>query len=73
MEPMRISCADVIEIFSDSDLEDDFATFSCDDMDVHGQYDCRNDSAGFAIRLRHSPWANFEIDWRNPKNPLSPK
>ena len=28
---------------------------------------------GFAIRLRHSPWANFEVDWRNPKNPLSPK
>ena len=23
--------------------------------------------AGFAIRLRHSPWANFEVDWRNPK------
>ena len=29
--------------------------------------------SGFAIRLRHSPWANFEVDWRNPKNPLSPK
>ena len=23
--------------------------------------------SGFAIRLRHSPWANFEVDWRNPK------
>ena len=29
--------------------------------------------SGFALRLRHSPWANFEVDWRNPKNPLSPK
>ena len=26
---------------------------------------------GFAIRLRHSPWGNFEVDWRNPKIPLS--
>ena len=30
-------------------------------------------TAGFAIKLCHSPWANFEVDWRNPKNPLLPK
>ena len=25
------------------------------------------------VRDKASPWANFEVDWRNPKNPLSPK
>ena len=38
---MRISCAEVIEIFGDSDSEnvDDFAGFSPDDVDVLGHND----------------------------------
>ena len=36
-------------------------------------YNTSKNLPGFAIRLRHSPCANFEVDWRNPKNPLSPK
>ena len=43
MEPMRISCAEVIEIFGDSDSDsengDDFAGFSPDDIDVLGHND----------------------------------
>ena len=44
MEPIRISCAEVIEIFGDSDSEnlDDFAGFSSDDIDVHGHNEYRN-------------------------------
>ena len=30
-------------------------------------------TAGFALRLRHSPWANFDFVWRNTKITLSPK
>ena len=41
MEPMRISCAEVIEIFGDygSENGDDFAGFSPDDIDVLGHND----------------------------------
>ena len=41
---MRISCAEVIEIFGDSDSEngDDFASFSYDDNE------CRNDGVSIA-------------------------
>ncbi len=51
MEPMRLSYAEVIEIFGDSDLEngDDFAGFSPDDIDLLGHNDeCRNDSVSVA-------------------------
>ena len=47
---MRISSAEVIEIFANSDSEngDDFAGFSPDDIDVHGHNECRNDSVSVA-------------------------
>ena len=50
MEPMRISSAEVIEIFGDSDSENghDFAGYSSDDIDVHGHNECRNNSASIA-------------------------
>ncbi len=50
MEPMRISSAEVIEIFADSDSENggNFAGFSPDDIDVYGHNECRNDSMSVA-------------------------
>ena len=47
---MRISCAEVIETFGDSDSEnwDDFAGFSSDDIDIHGHNECRNHNVSIA-------------------------
>ena len=61
MEPMCVSCAEVIEIFGDSDLENgaDFAGFSPDDINVHDHNDeltkCRNDSASVAYATATVP------------------
>ena len=52
MEPMHISCAEVIELFGDSDSEnrDDFAGFSPDDIDcLDGHNECRNDSVTVSV------------------------
>ena len=49
---MHISCAEVIELFGDSDSEnwDDFAGFSPDDIDdLDGHNGCRNDNVTVSV------------------------
>ena len=57
MKPMHISCAEVIELFGDSDSEnlDDFASFSPDDIDdLDGHNECRNDSDCDSVSVAYS-------------------
>ena len=55
MAPMHILCAEVIELFGDSDSEnrDDFAGFlpnDIDDLDSHNDdNECRNDSVTVSV------------------------
>ena len=65
---MHISCAEVIELFGDSDSEnwDDFAGFSPDDIDcLDGHNECRNDSvtASVAYSADNDDFASdFDLD-----------
>ena len=57
MAPMHILCAEVIELFGDSDSEnrDDFAGFSPDDIDdLDSNNECRNDSVSVTVNVGYS-------------------